>query len=56
MDSTLGSYSNATVNSNLGVSQNSGVPSTVIITDVDTDETWADGDIDLVITGSGFTV
>lgn len=29
---------------------------TVIITDVDTDEMWADGDTDLVITGSGFTV
>ena len=31
-----------------------GQPSSVVVTDVDTDETWQDGDTGLVITGTGF--
>lgn len=33
---------------------NAAIPSSVVITDVDTDETWQDGETGLVITGSGF--
>lgn len=54
MNATIGAYNNATSNSNLGASQNSGTASTVIITDVDGDETWIDGTTGLIITGSGF--
>jgi hypothetical protein len=53
----IGAYTATTLGNHIGVYQNdASVTTTVIITDVDTDETWADGDTDLVITGSGFTV